>query len=215
MSGKSWWSTTPAASSATDCSPASTVTTTGSSYAQGAVGRSDPRLLQALEDLPCQAGGLRGGLAHLDTRRLQGILIGVGGARRARQDGAGVAHRLALGSCEARNVADDRLGDVGLDVLGGAFLGVAADLADHHDDLGFGVLLERLDGVDMGGADDRVPADADGRREAEIAQLEHHLGGERAGLGHQPDRAGPADVGRAGAHQPRARSKYAWALLAE
>ena len=51
--------------------------------------------------------------------------------------------------------------------------------------------------VDVGGADDRVAADADGGREAEIAQLVHHLVGQGARLRHQADRALAGDVGRA------------------
>ena len=107
-----------------------------------------------------------------------------------RHDGAGVAHRLALGGGEAGDVADDRLGHVLLDVGRGPLLGVATDLTDHHDDLGVGVRLERREGVDVRGADDRVAADADGRREPEVPQLVHHLVGQRAGLGDQADAAG-------------------------
>ena len=112
-------------------------------------------------------------------------------------DGAGVAHGLALGSGEPRDVADDRLGDVVLDVRRGPLLGVAADLADHHDRVGLGVVLERLEAVDVGGADDRVAADADGGGEAVLRQLVHHLVGQRARLRHQADRPGPGD-GRPG-----------------
>src|SRR5690625_6466868 len=68
-------------------------------------------------------------------------------------------HRLALRGGEPGNVPDDRLGDVLLDIVRGAFLGVPADLADHHDDVGLGVRLEFADRVDVGGADDRVPAE--------------------------------------------------------
>ena len=66
--------------------------------------------------------------------------------------------------------------------------------------------------VDVGGADDRVAADADGGREAEIAQLVHHLVGQRAGLGHQPDRARAGDVGRRDADQRLARRDDAGAV---
>ena len=86
------------------------------------------------------------GVLPTDAGGLEGLLLGLRGAGRAGHDGAGVAHRLALGGGEAGDVADDRLGDVGLDVVGGPLLGVAADLADHHDRVGVGVVLERLRG---------------------------------------------------------------------
>src|SRR5690625_7948722 len=104
-------------------------------------------------------------------------------------------HRLALRGGEPGNVPDDRLGDVLLDVVRGAFLGVPIDLADHHDDVGLGVRLEFADRVDVGGADDRVPADADRARGSEVAQLVHHLVGEGARLRYQADARGPGDVG--------------------
>ena len=116
-------------------------------------------------------------------------------------DRAGVAHGLALRRGEARDVADDRLGDVRLDVVGGALLGVAADLADHDDRLGLGVGLERGERVDVRRADDGVAADADGGREAEVAQLVHHLVGQGARLRDEADRALAGDVRRGDADE--------------
>ena len=107
-----------------------------------------------------------------------------------------MAHGLALGRGEAGHVRDDRLGDVSLDERGRALLGIAADLADHHDRVGLGVCLERPQAVDMGGADDRVAADSHRRREADVAELVHHLVRQRAGLGDQADTALGGDVGR-------------------
>src|SRR3984893_14264993 len=97
--------------------------------------------LEAPQDLPAQAGGLRRGLAHLDARGFQGLLLGGRGTRRAGDDGTGVAHRLAFWRGESRDIADDRLGHVRLDVVGGTFFSVAGGLADYHDDLWVGVLL--------------------------------------------------------------------------
>src|SRR5699024_9008021 len=86
-----------------------------------------------------------------------------------------------------------------------------ADLADHHDPGGVRIVLERLEGVDVGGADDRVAADAEGGGEADVGQLVHHLVGQGAGLGDQAQlprtgdvRGGDAGVGPAGADQARA-----------
>ncbi len=66
------------------------------------------------------------------------------------------------------------------DVGGRAFLRVAADLADEDDQFGVGILLEGGEAVDVTGADDRVAADADAGREADVAQFVHELVGERA-----------------------------------
>src|SRR5699024_8745329 len=124
----------------------------------------------------------------------EGLFPRLRGAGGAGDDRAGVAHGLALGGGGARDVADDRLADVGLDVLGRPLLGVAADLADHHDPGGVRIVLERLEGVDVGGADDRVAADAEGGGEADVGQLVHHLVGQGAGLGDQAQLPRTGDV---------------------
>ena len=38
---------------------------------------------------------------------------------------------------------------------------VAADFADHHDGVRIGIRIEKLDGIEKRGADDRIAADAD------------------------------------------------------
>src|SRR3712207_8687902 len=48
--------------------------------------------------------GLRRGLAHADAGGLEGLLLGLRGTGRAGHDGAGVAHRLALGRGEPGDV---------------------------------------------------------------------------------------------------------------
>src|SRR3954452_12012737 len=163
-----------------------------------------------LEDLPHQLRGRGGRLAYLDADRLERFPLRLGGPRRARDDRAGVPHRLALRGGEARDVPDDGLRHVVLDVRRGTLLGVAADLADHHDRRRVGVALERLEAVDVGGADDRVTADADARREAVVTQLVHHLVGQRAGLRDEADlarlgdvRGDDAGIGLPGADQAR------------
>ena len=100
------------------------------------------------------------------------------------------------GAVKPGDVPDDRLGDVGLDEVGRPLLRVAADLADHHDGVGVGVGLERGEGIDVGRPDDRVATDADGRGETDVAQLVHHLVGQRARLRDQADPARAGDVGR-------------------
>ena len=127
-----------------------------------------PAGYRVLQDLPGQRGGLGRRLADLHAGRLQCFLLGRRGTRGTRHDGTGVAHRLAFRRSESRDVADHRFGHVGLDVVGRPLLGIATDLTDHHDDLCVGILLERLDRVDVRGADHRVTADADGRGKPEI-----------------------------------------------
>src|SRR5215471_18466420 len=166
----------------------------------GPEGRAFSRLagqyLVAGHDLADKARRLAGRAAHPDTDLLQGLLLGLGGARRTRHDGPGMAHRLALRGGEPGHVGDHRLGDVLLDEGGGPLLRVPADLADHHDRVGFRVVGEGAQAVDVGGPDHRVAADADGGREADVAQFVHHLVGQRARLGHQADPAFRRDVRR-------------------
>ena len=85
-------------------------------------------------------------------------------------------------SREAGDVAHDRLGHVLCDVCRGPLLGVADDLADHDDRVGVGIVLECLEAVDVGRADDRVAADADTGGEVLLAQLIHHRVGQRPRL---------------------------------
>src|SRR5690606_2972861 len=63
--------------------------------------------------------------------------------------------------------------------------------------------------------DDRVAADADGGGEADVPQLVHHLVGERAGLGHEADAAGPGDVGQRDADVRLAGTDDAGAVRAD
>src|SRR5690606_24800025 len=140
--------------------------------------------------------GLGRRLADLHARGLEGLLLGLRRTRGTGDDGARVAHRLALRGGEARDVPNDRLRDVLGDEVRGPLLGVTADLTDHHDDRRLRVGLERLEGVDVRGADDRVTADTHARREADVTQLVHHLVGQRARLRHEADLAGARDVRR-------------------
>src|SRR5580658_6438648 len=129
----------------------------------------------ALHDVADQSGGLAGGLADADAGLLQRFFLGLGGTGGAGDDRAGVPHRLAFGRGEPGHVPDDRLGQVLLDEGSGALLGVAADLADHHDGVGLGVLLEGLQAVDVRGPDHRVATDPDGGGEADDRDHAHRL----------------------------------------
>jgi hypothetical protein len=122
--------------------------------------------------------------------------LSLGRALAAGDDGAGVAHALAGRGGGAGDEARDRLLHVGLDVLGGALLGAAADLADHDDAVGVGSALKSSRHVDEVGAVDRVAADADAGAlaDAERGELTHGLVGERARARHDADLARLVDV---------------------
>ena len=81
---------------------------------------------------------------------------------------------------------------------GGLFLGGAADLADHDDPLGLGVLVEHLEDIEVGGAVDRIAADADAAALSVAArgELPDGLVGEGAGAGDDTDGALLVDVAR-------------------
>ena len=84
-----------------------------------------------------------------------------GGAFAAGDDGAGVAHAAAGRSGGAGDEGGDRLLAMVLSPRGGAFLGIAADFADHDDGFGLGIVVEHLQHVEMARAVDGIAADAD------------------------------------------------------
>ncbi|MNZ20484.1 hypothetical protein D3C78_375390 [compost metagenome] len=109
-----------------------------------------------------------------------------------------MTHALASRSGDARDVGDHRLGDVGLDVGRGLFLGAAADLADHHYGFGLGIVLEHLQDVDEVGARDGVTTDTDagGLAEALVRGLLDRFVGQGAGAGDDAHLARLVDVAR-------------------
>ncbi len=123
-----------------------------------------------------------------------------------------MAHRLAFRGGEPRNVRDHWLGHLRLDVGSGAFLSIAADLADHHDRVSLRIGLERLQAVDVRRPDDGVAADSHRSREADVPQFVHHLVRQCPGLGHQADPALGSDVGRDNAGVGLARRGHAGAV---
>src|SRR5215213_5965620 len=169
--------------------------------------RSIERALERVEDFDRDRRGLGRAFADPHALRLERLFLRRGGAGGAGDDRAGVAHLLARGGGEAGDVGDHRLGDLGGDELGGALLGVAADLADHHDHLRVRVGLVEAEDVDEVRTDDRVAADPDDRGVAgpRLLQLVADLVGQRPALGDDADRArveelggDDADVGLAG-----------------
>src|SRR6185503_3002679 len=133
-------------------------------------------------------GGDAGSLhrAHLLGRR----------ALAARDDGAGVPHAAPWRRRLSADEAHDGLGDVGPDERRRFLLGGAADLADQHDRLGAGIVLEEAEDVDEARPVHRIPADADagGLAEAALRELVDDLVGQRAAARHDPHPALLMDV---------------------
>src|SRR5690606_36671820 len=119
---------------------------------------------------------------HGDAAGLHDFQLLLRGALAARNDGARMPHALARRGGDAGDEADHGLSHVVLDPARGVLLVGAADLADHDDGIGVGVVVEHLHDVDVLQAVHRVAADADGRRlaDAKLGELAHRLVGERA-----------------------------------
>lgn len=112
----------------------------------------------------------------------------------AGNDRTGVTHAPARGRGDTGDERDDGLLLllVGLaEEVRGILLGGTADLANHDDTVGLGVLEEDLEAVDEVGAAEGVTADADdeGLAEAGLGGLVDGLVGEGAGAGDDTDAA--------------------------
>ena len=112
---------------------------------------------------------------------------------------------------------EHRLRHVLADEGRGLLLLVAADLADHDDQLGLRVVLELREHVDERRADDGVAADADDRRvaEPELGQLVADLVRERARARDEADRALAEDLGGDDPDVRLARREHARAVRAD
>jgi hypothetical protein len=116
----------------------------------------------------------------------------------ARDHGAGVAHALARGRGDARDVGDDGLRHLAVNVFRGRLFVRAADLADHDDAGRVLVAFEEREHFDEIEATHRVAADADAGRlaESDVRRLEDGLVRQRPGTRDDPDLAGPVDEAR-------------------
>src|SRR5690606_28151483 len=157
------------------------------------------------------------GTHGLHTGVLQGGELLVRGALATGDDGASVAHALACRRGNTGDVGNDRLGDVGLDVGRGLFLGGTTDLTDHDDRFGLRVFLEQLEDIDEVGARDRVATDTNAGRlaEAGVGGLLDRFIGQGAGTGNDTDLAWLVDVARHDADLALARRDDAWAVRAD
>ena len=148
------------------------------------------------------------------------------GAFAAAHNGPGVAHAPAGRGGGAGNETGDRLSAVVPDPGGGFLFRCAADFTDHDDAMRVRVGIEQLDDFQVGGAVDRIAADADagGLADAAAGELPDGFVGEGAAAGNDADlallvnvtwrdanataavrilaRAGRDDAGAIGADQP-------------
>src|SRR5260370_32949210 len=83
-----------------------------------------------------------------------------GGALTAANNRASVAHTAPRRSGLAGDETNDGFLHVGLDPFRSALFGVAADFTDQDDGLRAGIIVERLDGIMEGRADDGIAAEA-------------------------------------------------------
>src|SRR6185503_8377193 len=109
-----------------------------------------------------------------------------------------MSHAASRGRGLACDESDHWLPDVFLDVFRGGLFGAAADLADHDDGVGIGILVEQPDGVNEGGADDGVAADADAGRlsDPQAGELAYGFVSQRARAGDNAHMAGLVNVRR-------------------
>jgi hypothetical protein len=109
-----------------------------------------------------------------------------------------VPHPLARRSGEPGDVADDGLRHRLRDERRGALLVVAADLADHHDEVGLRIGLEPLERVDEADPVDRVATHTDARRlpDPPLAELVHDLVRQRSRPRDEADAARRANLAR-------------------
>src|SRR6266508_4274454 len=141
-------------------------------------------------------GHLGGCPADLHTRGLERLGLGLGGPARARDDGACMAHAFTGRRGEPGDVADDRLLHPLRDERRGMLLVIAPDLPDQHHEIGLGVHLEQLEGVDEADAVDGVASHphARGLPHTAFRQLVHDLVGEGTRTRDQAHRPGHTDL---------------------
>ncbi|EJK52266.1 hypothetical protein THAOC_28484, partial [Thalassiosira oceanica] len=143
---------------------------------------------------------LRRAPRHVDTRLTQRGELLLRPTLPPRDDGAGVSHPPSRRRRHPRDEPHDRLARVAVarPPLGRLLLGRAADLADHDDPLGLGVVAEPLEAVDEVRAVEGVAPDADAGAlpEPGHGRLVHGLVGQRPRPADDADLALLVDVPR-------------------
>src|SRR6185436_13043306 len=139
-------------------------------------------VLRLSEDPLDRFADLRGCLEYRHAGALERRHLFRGGPLAAGDDRSRVPHATTRRRGLTGDESDDRLLHLALGVQRRLFLGGAADLADQDDGAGVGVVLEQRQGIEEGGADDRITADADAGRLSDTApgELAHRLVGQRA-----------------------------------
>src|SRR5258708_25734453 len=100
----------------------------------------------------------------------------------AADDRTGMTHAASWRRGLTSDEADNGLLDIRLDELRGTLFGVAADFADQDDRMRIRVVIEQLNRIKEGRADDGIAADADagGLSNAEARQLINGFVGQRS-----------------------------------
>src|SRR5471030_438617 len=135
----------------------------------------------------------------------------------AGDDGAGVAHALARGCGDAGDEADHGLSHVVFHPQRCGLFIRAADLAHHDHGVGFGIVVEQFQHVDVLHAVHRVAADTDagGLTHAEFHQLADRLIGQRARARDDADAPFLVDVAGHDAHLDLLRGDDARAVRSD
>ncbi len=133
---------------------------------------------------------------HGDAALGEDLFLRLGGIFLPTDNGSGVPHAAAGRRGGSGDEAGDRLLAILLRPARGLHLRRAADLANHDDRFGLGVVVEHFEHIEVGGAVDRVAADADAGAlaVAHLGELKNRLIGERAGAGNNTDVATLVDV---------------------
>ena len=97
----------------------------------------------------------------MDSRCLESSHLLRGSSLSSGNDRAGMSHPSSWRCGLPGNEADDGFTDVLFHEFGCLFLGIAADLSDHHDPFRLGVLFEHFETINEIGPIDRIPTDAD------------------------------------------------------
>src|SRR5437899_8672628 len=135
---------------------------------------------------------------HADSGGFESLNFGCGGAFAAADDRARVAHSPPGRSRGAGDKACHRLLAMLSNPVSRFLLRRAANFPDHDDAMGFRVRIEHLDDIEMGGAVDRISADADtsGLPDASAGELPHGFVGQRAAARNNSDVSALVDVAR-------------------
>lgn len=137
----------------------------------------------------------KGGRAATDgnARSLESRDLRLSIALASADNGTSVTHTTSGGSADTSNEADGRLVGLvhALEELGGIFLGATADLTNHDDTVGLGVLEEDVEAVDKVGSAEGITADTNDERlaKAGLGGLVDGLVGEGSGTRHDTDAA--------------------------